>query len=69
MLLTKGNLWVGLQNQGLMEAQTASMDDFTISPIKSHHPNENLFTPLVCDSKGRIWTTGKNYVGYYNGDQ
>ena len=66
----KGNLWVGLQNQGLIEFEITSMDDFTISPIKSHHPNENLFTTaLFCDSKGKIWTTGKNYVGYYNGEQ
>ena len=66
----KGNLWVGLQNQGIIEFKVSSVDLFSITPVKHHQPQDNLFTTaLFCDSKDRIWAVGKGFIGHYNGKE
>jgi len=66
----KGNLWVGLQNQGIIEFKVSSVDVFSITPIKHHQPKDNLFTTaLFCDSKDKIWAVGKGFIGHYNGKE
>ncbi len=62
-----GNLWVSLQNQGLIEIEVSSNSSFTITNNNIHKHLEGLFTiALICDSKGQIWSVGKDYIGFYD---
>ena len=61
-----GNLWIGIENIGLIEMEIPSKEDFYLKEVKTHNPYKGLFIRTIkCDDKGRIWLGGKGYIGYY----
>ena len=62
----QGDLWLGVQNIGLIQLEVTSSDVFSVTYKKTHTPIKDVFfTSLICDSKGKIWIGGKQYLGCY----
>ncbi|MDG2369542.1 MAG: two-component regulator propeller domain-containing protein [Flavobacteriales bacterium] len=60
------NLWIGIENIGLIEMEIPSNDAFHLKEVKKHNPHKGLFIRTIkCDNKGRVWLGGKGYLGYY----
>ncbi|MAP01942.1 MAG: hypothetical protein CMD01_03900 [Flavobacteriales bacterium] len=66
----KNQLWIAIQNVGLVETNLISIDDFSVEKVNLHNPKPNLFIRSIkCDQKGRIWIGGKGYIGYLENEK